>query len=326
MCITWFRRYTNNVNFFEGFFPYVSGRWCYLPVPTASMLNLVPSTRVPKTVYSCILVRVSEEMTLELPYNARTPISLHSLLDFRISLPFGCLSNTWRFFPAIFVSTKLPKFCCLRYTSKWIRILWFSANIYGDLFYSLGVKTLTIKNVPLSELHRDIFLGIGKSLKEVNFLETSLDKIPSAPFAVRADFFSAANRCFEKITCFNVSTFQNVPDLKILNLQKHFITSLSADSFPNTLQASLEKLFVVNGTVTAVNPDTFQSFKKLKFLDLHGNNVSTLQRNQFKGLKDLEYLDVSHNAIKKVDSSHFFDLTKLTHLNISHNELTDVPR
>lgn len=119
---------------------------------------------------------------------------------------------------------------------------------------------------------------------------------------------------------------QNVPDLKVLNIQKHTITILSNDVFTSTLHNSLERLSIVEGNISSLNQDTFQSFKKLKVLDLHSNNISTLQRNQFKGSKEMEFLDLSFNSIKKIDGSHFADLTKLTHLNLSHNELTDVPR
>ena len=56
--------------------------------------------------------------------------------------------------------------------------------MYGDLLYSLSVKTFNFKKVPLNDLHKDIFLGIGKSLKEINFIDTALSKLPNASFTV----------------------------------------------------------------------------------------------------------------------------------------------
>lgn len=67
-------------------------------------------------------------------------------------------------------------------------------------------------------------------------------------------------------------------------------------------------------------------FRKLKTLDLHGNQLKELKRNQFKGLRDVEVLDLSFNSIPKIDSSHLADLTKLGWLNASHNNLKELTR
>ena len=61
-------------------------------------------------------------------------------------------------------------------------------------------------------------------------------------------------------------------------------------------------------------------------LDLHGNRIPELKRNQFKGLRDVEILDLSYNGIRKVDSSHLADLTKLSFFNVSHNNITELTR
>ena len=66
--------------------------------------------------------------------------------------------------------------------------------------------------------------------------------------------------------------------------------------------------------------------KKLKTLDLHGNKIKDLKRNQFKGLRDTEFLDISHNLIDKLDPSHLADLVKMGWCNISHNAITDLKR
>lgn len=72
--------------------------------------------------------------------------------------------------------------------------------------------------------------------------------------------------------------------------------------------------------------ESLQPLRRLKVLDLHGNQIKTLKRNQFRGLRDTEKLDLSYNNIAKVDSSHLADLTKLSFLNISNNALTELTR
>lgn len=66
--------------------------------------------------------------------------------------------------------------------------------------------------------------------------------------------------------------------------------------------------------------------KKLKTLDLHGNKIKDLKRNQFKGLRDTEFLDLSYNLIDKLDTSHLADLTKMGWCNMSHNAIVDLKR
>lgn len=66
--------------------------------------------------------------------------------------------------------------------------------------------------------------------------------------------------------------------------------------------------------------------KKLKALDLHGNKIKDLKRNQFKGLRDTEFLDISHNLIDKLDASHLADLVKMGWCNMSHNAIADLKR
>lgn len=70
----------------------------------------------------------------------------------------------------------------------------------------------------------------------------------------------------------------------------------------------------------------FQSLRKLKTLDMHGNHIKELKRNQFKNLRDLESLDISYNEITKLESSHIADLTKLGFCNISYNVITEISR
>lgn len=84
-------------------------------------------------------------------------------------------------------------------------------------------------------------------------------------------------------------------------------------------------MFSIINSIVFVRID-WQLFRKLKTLDLHGNRLTELKRNQFKNLRELEVLDISHNQLAKLDSSHVADLTKLGWCNVSHNALTEITR
>lgn len=121
--------------------------------------------------------------------------------------------------------------------------------------------------------------------------------------------------------------FQILGNLKLLNLDKHEISNIPTNAFASSqLPTRLEKLYISNGKLTSLSPDTLGPCKKLKYLNLQGNELGTLQKNQFKGLRDLESLDISNNNITKIDSSHFSDLTKLVSINLANNSLPSVTR
>lgn len=123
-------------------------------------------------------------------------------------------------------------------------------------------------------------------------------------------------------------------------------------AFDGPISQTLERLHISNGNLTEVNVEFLQvrivlsrklihffsslnyifiilktkSLRKLKLLDLHGNQIKELKKNQFKNLRDLESLDISHNELTKLDSSHISDLTKLSFCNVSYNAIPEIAR
>lgn len=105
------------------------------------------------------------------------------------------------------------------------------------------------------------------------------------------------------------------------------MTNLPKDILSDSgMTGTLLRLHLSNGLLVTPPVEALQPLRKLKTLDLHGNSMTVLQRNQFRGLRDVESLDLSYNKIKKVDASHMADLTKLGWLNVSHNALTEITR
>lgn len=115
--------------------------------------------------------------------------------------------------------------------------------------------------------------------------------------------------------------------MSILHIDGHSVTSLPKDAFSiGLLSSRLQRFHLVNGNLSELPVETLAVNQKLKTLDLHGNQLKNLKKNQFKGLRNVEILDLSHNFIVKVDASHLPDLNKLTVCNLSHNALTEIAR
>lgn len=121
--------------------------------------------------------------------------------------------------------------------------------------------------------------------------------------------------------------FQNLGNLTVLKIDGHRISSLPPNAFAESdLVGKLLRFHLSNGNLSGLPVESLQPLRKLKTLDLHGNQLKELKRNQFKGLRDVEAVDLSYNEIPKVDSSHIADLTKMGWFNASHNKLTELTR
>ncbi|XP_039748170.1 chaoptin isoform X2 [Pararge aegeria] len=176
------------------------------------------------------------------------------------------------------------------------------SHLFGPLLHRSTVRTLHIIDTPIKSIDEYAFAGVNRTLQEIYLYNTRINEFPKEAFKI-------------------------LGNLTILSIDGHRMTSLSKDIFGGSLATGrLEKLHLVNGLLTDIPPEAFQNLKKLKTLDLHGNRLATLKRNQFKGLRDTEVLDLSYNNITKLDGSHIGDLTKLGWCNASHNLLPDIPR
>ncbi|XP_043466037.1 toll-like receptor 3 [Leptopilina heterotoma] len=176
------------------------------------------------------------------------------------------------------------------------------ARLYGPALYTLNARILRLIDTPIKFIDEHSFLGVNQTLQELHIIGSKLEKFPN-------------------------QAIQILGNLTILVIRGNRLESMNDESFHGSLAASkIERIEISNGTLHTITVESFAPLKKLKSLDLHGNNIKELKRNQFKGLKDMEYLDLSYNSIEKLEASHLSDLTKLKILNVSHNALGDLKR
>ncbi|XP_011301731.1 chaoptin [Fopius arisanus] len=173
---------------------------------------------------------------------------------------------------------------------------------YGPALYPLDVRVLRIIDTPLKSIEEHSFLGVNRTLQELQLVGSRLEKFPR-------------------------EAFQILGNLSELIISGHNLAALPGNGFSGSLAAvKLERLEISNGTLSSLPTDALTPLKKLKSLDLHGNRIEELKRNQFKGLRDTEFLDLSDNLISKLDPSHLADLTKMGWCNLSRNSIGELKR
>ncbi|XP_057320935.1 protein artichoke [Microplitis mediator] len=176
------------------------------------------------------------------------------------------------------------------------------ARFYGPALYPLDVRVLRFIDTPLKSIEEHSFLGVNRTLQELYIEGSKLERFPR-------------------------EALQILGNLSIMKIMGHKLTSLAGNSFSGSmLPGKLEKLEISDGLLSVLPADALIPLKKLKSLDLHGNKIAELKRNQFKGLRDTEFLDLSHNLINKLDPSHLADLTKMGSCNLSHNAIGELKR
>lgn len=179
---------------------------------------------------------------------------------------------------------------------------YFVAKLYGTIFHKSNARVLRIQEVPIKQIAAETFYWVNDTIEELYLLDTSLEIFPREAFKV-------------------------LGNLKILKIDQSRIPILNTNEFDDSsVTAKLEKLYITNADVTEVGLNGLQHLKKLKLLDLHGNKIDALKKNQFRGLRDVEFLDLSHNNLAKLDSPHIADLTKLAIFNASHNKFNELSR
>nr|XP_023012445.1 toll-like receptor 7 [Leptinotarsa decemlineata] len=175
-------------------------------------------------------------------------------------------------------------------------------RLYGSLLYKLNLKVLHVEDTPVEIIEEHTFLGVNNTLNEFHLKNASLKEFPTLAFKI-------------------------LGNLTVLNLDGHKMAELPKDAFAGSnMTGTLFRLHITNGNLSTPPPESLQPLRRLKKLDLHGNRIKDLKRNQFKGLRDVEILDLSFNEIPKIDGSHLSDLTKLSFLNVSNNKLKEITR
>ncbi|XP_053205855.1 chaoptin-like [Panonychus citri] len=150
----------------------------------------------------------------------------------------------------------------------------------------VNIKSLDVSNNPLSSEAISSLLSEPKSIRNLNVALTGLNGLPPI---METPFLRNLNVSGNNITHFKATTLQKVALLESLDFSHNELSSLSN---------------LIHGLSPAAN--------ELRFLNLNGNPLTSIRKDDFKGLISLETLDISNlTSLKSYDCDSLASLGNL---------------
>ncbi|KAM3955803.1 LOW QUALITY PROTEIN: slit guidance ligand, partial [Aphomia sociella] len=122
------------------------------------------------------------------------------------------------------------------------------------------------------------------------------------------------------ITIIFQSDFQNLKELKLLQLSENLIHTIERDAFLEL--NGLERLKMNNNRIGQLPDGLFLRLRHLQRLDLSRNELTAISRRTFRGLTSLKSLHLDGNQLKCVDEKALEHLKSLEVLTLTNNNLT----
>lgn len=166
-------------------------------------------------------------------------------------------------------------------------------------------------------------LEIGKSfssLEELRVVNSNLEDVKSEHFA---DMGGLINIFLEGNALKKLSedTFNHLPKLKVLNLNRNKIDELPKGIFAKN--GFIEEIFIVENSLTTIE-NLFDSLQNLKVLNLNDNKIAVLAETTFDKNVNLEEIYLMKNSLTKIEPKTFESLKKLKNLNLAENQIAEL--
>ncbi|XP_015839467.1 chaoptin isoform X1 [Tribolium castaneum] len=161
---------------------------------------------------------------------------------------------------------------------------------------STGLYKIVISKNPLSYIPDETFLGLERSLWELDLSHNQLTRVPNR-----------AIRYLRK--------------LRYLNLRGNNIARISPENWRG-LENSLTTLILTDNYITHLPTDSFSGLPMVETIDLRGNNLKEIDPSVFRdGMGRLSNLILADNQLSAIPYQALSFLKSLRELDLSHNKI-----
>ncbi|XP_078377515.1 uncharacterized protein LOC144660686 [Oculina patagonica] len=117
--------------------------------------------------------------------------------------------------------------------------------------------------------------------------------------------------------------FATLTNLNLLDLSYNGIQNLPKDLV--TSLRKLEYLSLQNNMITSISNETFSGYSILEYINLSYNRIRYLSDGLFRGFKNLKFLFLQYNMITFISNKTFARSTIFKYLVLSANQLNTIP-
>lgn len=121
------------------------------------------------------------------------------------------------------------------------------------------------------------------------------------------------------LVAINSDAFDDLEELRSLNLSGNYITEIETDNFANLIK--LRSLDLSNNQITTLQNGSFHDLEELKYLNLARNHIESFPKDLFEDIGALEILILSHNRIRQLQFELLSEINLLQEFHCDNNLL-----
>ncbi|CAH2241188.1 jg3254 [Pararge aegeria aegeria] len=193
------------------------------------------------------------------------------------------------------------------------------AKLPSYIFLSLDIRHLTVHNSSLAVIEDSSLSSIGNKLTQLDVSQNNLATIPTSSFT-HLNHLLILNMNHNKVTAIHNRAFLGLDTLEILTLYENKISVVDGEAFKG-LEKKLKRLNLGGNELTAVPQKALALLENLKKLEMQENRITTISEGDFAGLRNLDSLGLAHNQLREVPANVFSHLTFLNSLELEGNQI-----
>ncbi|XP_058788857.1 chaoptin isoform X2 [Phymastichus coffea] len=170
-------------------------------------------------------------------------------------------------------------------------------SLQPQFLMNTGLYKLQIRHNPLSDIPDEAFVGLERSLWELELPYNRLVRVPS-------------------------KSFRHLQKLRLLDLTGNQISRIAADNWRG-LENSLQTLRMGRNTIDKLPADAFAGLTYLEYLDLRENSLKEIDPSVFRdGMAHLTHLYLNDNQLNMIPYNQLSALKRMRVLDLSYNRIS----
>ncbi|PSN45765.1 hypothetical protein C0J52_08057 [Blattella germanica] len=199
------------------------------------------------------------------------------------------------------------------------------------VFLGLDIRHLTIHNSSLALVEESSLSSLGKGLTQLDLSQNVLSTVPSLAFR-NLHHLLILNLNHNRIGNIHGNAFEGLDTLEILTLYENKIFSIDKDAFKGLDNRKLKRLNLGGNQLDSVPTEALNTLDMLKKLEIQENTISKITEGDFEERvkerkcysRKLKRLNLGGNQLDSVPTEALNTLDMLKKLEIQENTISKI--